>query len=492
MAFLLFILCAGCLIFILSLDDLRIRKQLQKLEYALSESLKALRNAGDTERKLQQDMDTLRANIHSISTDPVTRLPGWQLFEDRLVQCIKESARYQITMAVLFIDIDDFKVINSALGRDVGDQLLLQVAERLQTCVRQVDSIGRYNKDTFVALLTQLAKPETAAIVAQRMLQALAQPFQIQEQEVYITVGIGIAIFPADGVDMGALSSSAEHAMRVAKEKGKHIYQFSQDQNHVQSQRELTLSNSLRRDSIPQEFTVYYQPVKNMDDNSVFCMNALLHWRHEDMGLIDQDELYRSAARQGKLNPLTEWLLEHACKQYAVWQAEDFHPQYLCIPLNISQLENNHFIYRLSQLLQELKFNPERLILELKDSGKPYSLEVMEKAFNMLKYMNIKLALADFGGGSFSLRNLKSLSVDFLWLDEALTRDIADNPKSAALVKSAVYLADTLSMQCIAQGVDTQAQLDVLRETGCRLVQGGLAGRPQPESESPQETMETN
>ena len=381
------------------------------------------------------------------------------------------------------MDIDDFKVINDALSYEIGDALLSDVAGRLQTCIRQVDSISRFTKDTFVILLTQLAKPETAAVVAQRILQSLAQPFQINEHELYITACIGIAIYPVDGPDATTLLRSADQALHLAKEKGNHTYQFYQEKLHAKSQRELMLSTSLNRETIFQEFVLYFQPIFNVESNSIICMDALLHWQHPELGLIAPQELFNYMEKQRKLNSISEWLLQMACKQFLHWRSLEFRPDFICLPLTIKQLENSHFIYRISQILQELNFEPTWLLLEIQESATPFDANGLEKSLNMLSYLGIKIAIDQFGSGVFSLNHLKQFSVNYLKLAPFLIENIETDQQAIAIIKSILFLAKNLSMHVIAQGVESDQQMQKLKELGCTLMQGLRLGAPLSESE---------
>lgn len=440
---------------------------------------KKLKAADAALAKIKQSEQEARVKIHSLETelqlstrDPVTNLPTWLIFEDRLNQTIKESARYQLNLAILYIDIDDFRMINNALSYEVGNTVLAETAKRLKTCVRQVDSISRFSKDVFVILLTKLSKPETAAIVAQRILQALATPIEVATHELQITVSIGISIFPADGDSSASLLSRAEHAMQLAKKQGRHMYQFYQQQLAVDSQRELSLYTGFGREASINELMLYYCPVMDVRNESVFCLDALLHWQHTEMGLVKPDELEQLAEKRHKLNQISEWMLKKACKQFIQWRKVGFNPQYLGIPLFSKQLSDTHFIYRLSQIMQESEFKPEWMMLRIKEAGGQISFDVVEKAFNMLNYLGVQLAIDNVGSSGFSFRYLKNFKIRFLRLDSSLTSDIETNPQSLALVKALLSFADTLSVAVIVQDVETAGQLIALKDAGCSLLQG--------------------
>lgn len=442
-----------------------------------------LKKAYQAEHDLQNELAVLQNKLGSAMKDPVTKLLGWQLFEDRLNQSIKESLRYHLTMAVLYIDIDDFKVINDALGHEMGDKVLVEVAKRLELSVRQVDTVSRLTKDTFVALLTQLSKPEMAAVVAQRMLQSIAEPVEIAGHQLYLTACIGVAVYPVDGQEANALFRSADQALHTAKEKGKQVYQFYQEKINTDSQRELILAIGLRPETITQEFTIYYQPIVNVETKTIFCIEALPYWQHASLGLITPDELYACAEKHNKLNVITEWLLQRACQQFLTYRKTKSSPQYLCLLLRMKQLDNSQFIYRISQILKEAQFNPEWLVLEIKEDHTPLSYDIIEKAINMLKYLHIKLAMADFGSNGLSLRHLKTLGFDFLKLDPSFVNDIETNIQTIALIKSLVFMANNLSVQLIIQGVESSKQIEILKTLGCFILQGKILGEALSEKE---------
>jgi diguanylate cyclase (GGDEF)-like protein len=438
---------------------------------------------GDERLKLQAEMNALQKKISANSVDPVTHLLGWQVFEDRISQSIKECARYKFIMGVMYIDIDGFKLINEAMGEDVGNALLFQVGERLQSCIRQVDSISRKSKDTFVVLLAQLAKQETAAIIIQRMLQMMAHSFEVKGHKLTITACIGVAFYPGDGLTANALTNHAESAMRQAKLRGKNTYQFYQEQLQADSQRELSIYNSLSSDMFLDELKLFYQPIMDIETQQMVCAETQIVWQHTTLGEISGEELFAYADKHRKLNKITERALEQACKQFLEWRTLGLKPQMLGVPVLLQQLEHPQLVYRLSQIMQEMKMDPTWLMLEIRESAVPVSLDILEKSFNMLHYMKVKIAVDRFGSGSFSLRYLKMFAVDYLKLDRALFIDIVENEQSRAMVKSLVAFANMLSISVIATGVDTEAQVAVLKEIGIALMQGQLLSAPLSESE---------
>lgn len=430
----------------------------------------------DEQVYMQGEYNSLQTKFQYQSRDPVTRLAGWQLFEDRVNQGIKECARYQFLMGILYVDIDNFKLINKAMGYEAGNALLLETAERLQQCIRQVDSITRQGKDTFVIQLSQLARQETAAIIIQRMLQSLAQPYIINGNSLTITACIGASFYPNDGVTTGELMHNAEFAMLLAKGCGKQHYEFYQKSVQTDSQRELGLYNSLSSESFLDELVLMYQPVMNVAQQSLFCVDTLVTWRHPAYGSISAEELFLFADKQRKLNKITERLLIEGCKKIHHWRTIGLNPQLLGIPVWLKQLENTQFIYRMSQILQEQKLDPALIVLELQECAAPVSLDILEKSFNMLKYLGVKIAVDKYGSGVFALRYFKIFSIDFLKLDPFLISDIVQNEQTRLIVKAIAVFAEAMLLNVIAEGVESQEQAQVLQESGINLQQGQLLG----------------
>lgn len=442
-----------------------------------------LRRHNTEQAKLQGELSALQKKMLFSSRDPVTHLLGWQLFEDRVNQGIKECARFKFILGVLYVDIDNFKLINNALGYEGGNALLQEAADRLQSCVRQVDSISRQGKDTFAILLAQLSKTETAAIIIQRMLQALAQPFVINENKLTVTACIGAAFYPDDGTTTGELMHNAEYAMLLAKSRGKHLYQFYQESLQADSQRELALYNNLSSDSFLDELKLYYQPVMNVKEHSLACTATQIVWDHPVVGQVSGEELFMHADKQRKLNKITEQVLAESCKKFLHWREIGLKPQMLAVPVLLKQLENTQFIYKLSQIMLSNKMQPAWLMLEIRECSAPVSLDILEKSFNMLRYLGVKVAIDHFGSGSFSLRYLKIFSVHYLRLDPAMIIDVAENEQTRAIVKAIIDFAADLSLEVIATGVESQEQVEVLQELGIILMQGRLLSEPLSETE---------
>lgn len=413
--------------------------------------------------------------------DTLTALIPWPTFQDRLNQNLKLSARHQLTLGVLYIDLDNFKIINDALSYEVGDLLLKEVAARLQSCIRQVDSLCRPNQDRFVVQLSRLNKPETAAIVAQRMLHALSRPYLLGDHALNASASIGIALYPDDALDVVSLLRHAEQALRMAKTKGRQTYQFYQAHMHDQSQRELAIYNQLATDDVFNTLDLNYQPIMRMTDNSLEAMEVQLVWNHPTLGNVSQEELLMHADRQRRMNVISEWVLQKACRQYLNWIALGLTPRLLAVPVHLKQFENSHFIYRLSQLIQQLHFNPSHLLLMVQDTGVDVPPAALEKAFNMLTYLGVKLALDQQSCNRLPLRYLAQYTFQYLRIEKVWADQAESNTLMRSLIESMRSLTDRLSMQLIVPGVDTETQKTNLLAMGVECMQGAALGGPQSE-----------
>ena len=430
-------------------------------------------------RELEREFDEYRERVSQESLiDALTGLPGRKLFEDRLTLAINQGIRYQLTFAVLSLDLDSFKVINDALGHDAGDALLKEVAERLKTGIRQVDSISRFAGDGYVFLLSQLSKAETAVYVAQRLLDSISQPFLVQGQQIYVTASIGIAVFPADGKSVRALLQCADNALHQAKSRGRNTYQFYHEDMQALSRRELILSSSLHGDAVYDQFLLYYQPQINLETKKIVCMEALLRWNHPDFGLISFDEFSRLMDNSGKSAAIGAWMLKRACDDFLMWKKNGIFFDRLSMRVSFKQLESSHFIHKVSTLLQEMAIDPACILFEITEASLQVKINVMERMLHMLKHVGVQIAINHFGAGHLSLQYLKRLPVDIMKIDSSLIQDITVNKESEAIVKMIVSLAKSLQVTLVAEGVESINQKQLLENLGCVVMQGGLFGQP--------------
>lgn len=454
-------------------------RHLSHVKEKLSTAEVALAKGIEQERALNAELADMKHKIdRNIVSDSLTGLPGWQIFEDRLKQVLKQSKRHNLTFAILFLDLDDFKIINDVLGLEAGDELLKEVAERLQASVRQMDTVSRFTGDEFVFILPQVSKPETAAYVAQRLLNAIAQPFRIREQELFITASAGIAIYPNDGEEVSMLLQNAESALHQAKAHGDNNYQFYRREMHMISRRELILSSALHSAEIYREFSLYYQPQVNTEAKKIVCMETSLRWQQPDFGTISSDDFLRFTENTGTILVIGEWILRSACQQFLTWQSLGLQQQKLAVNVSLRQLENPHFAYNVSHILQELNLNPDSLILQISEMMLLTKLGLIEKTLHMLKHLGVHVGVTDFGAGNIALQHLRSFPLSYLKLSNALIIDITTNEETKAIVKMIIALADTLQLQVIVDGVENPEQKLLLKELGYHIMQGSIFSPP--------------
>lgn len=453
---------------------------LQKRHFLRQISVFDRRLGSELEKQQQQQSKLIELEnqiSNNVLTDPLTNLCSRKIFEDRLAVTLKQSERYQLTCGVMFLDLDGFKVINEALGYDVGDSLLKAVAGRLVECIRQVDTVSRFGSDEFVFIFPQLAKAETAAYIAQRILDSIAQPFQLDNNDLYLTASIGIAIYPADGADSKMLLKNASSALHQAK-LHKNNYQFYRDEMQTLSGRELILNSHLRNENVYQDFSLYYQPQVDITTRSIVSMEAFLRWKHPDFGVIHLEEFISIAENSGKMMAITEWVVRTVATHLTQWHKSGFLVPSISIPISIKQLENPHFIHKISLVMQEVSLSPESVVFEISESTLSVKIEQVEKMLHMLKHLGVRIAINHFGAGHLSLHHLRRLPVDFFKLDKSLIQDMTINKESAAIVKMVIALAKSLSIDIIAEGVESIKQEQLLAQMECRIVQGDIFGAP--------------
>ena len=322
-----------------------------------------------------------------------------------------------------------------------------------------------------------------AAIVAERILLAFDQPLEIRGHELNLMVCVGIAIYPSDARDADSLLTCAEQAVLTAKKNGRHGYQFFQKSMMEESQRELSLYNGIARDEVFRELKVLFQPIINVKTGTIHCMDSLLYWDSPKNGLIPPHELLDLVDKHRKLNLFSEWQLRHACEQFLHWRKMGFTPSYLGIAVSVKQLESSQFVYRISQVIRELAFDPAWLLIEIRENGQPISFDVLEKAFNMLKYLGVQMAIDHFGKGSFSVVQLAHYPIQYVKIDETLLADVGTNQRTVIMLKALLSMTQLLSVQMVIQGVESEEQLAILKEIGCELIQGRLLSAPLTETE---------
>ncbi len=414
--------------------------------------------------------------------DPLTGLPNRALLNDRANHDLSAAQRHHTQLVVMFVDLDHFKNVNDTLGHRIGDALLITVAVRLKSAVREVDTVSRQGGDEFVLILPD-TDADGAAHVAGKLLEAVAQPYQIEGFELTVTLSIGIALYPGDGEDFEMLSKCADAAMYRAKHDGRNTYRFFTPEMQARSAQNLHMENDLHRALERKQLLLHYQPQISLSDGRVVGMEALLRWQHPDLGMIAPAEFIPIAEESGQILPIGEWALRSAVRQMKAWMDAGLAPMVMAVNLSAVQFRHPHLPELVTQILDEENLAPQYLELELTEGvameDAPAAIAVMDR----LHMRGIRMSIDDFGTGYSSLSYLKRFKVYKLKIDQSFVRDISEDPEDRAIVAAIISLANSLGLQTIAEGVETEGQLAFLREQGCNEVQGYYFSKPLPADE---------
>ena len=415
-----------------------------------------------------------------INRDPLTGLPNRSLFRELLVHTLQLAERDKSPFALLFIDLDNFKTINESLGHSLGDQLLIEAGKRLKELLPDIDAIARIGGDEFNIILNHSEGMPWIDLVAQRMIDALAKPFELDGHSVYIGASIGIALYPNDGDDAETLQSNADAALHQAKLHGRGILRFFSAEMTGRAKERLTLEADLRRAVERDELRLHYQPQVDLISGEIVGVEALVRWQHPLRGLIPPGDFIPLAEENGCVVPLGDWVLRHACRQLKQWTDDGLTLRRIAVNVSPVQLIRGHLIESVKAALQETGIAPEQLELEITESCIMADREQSFKALAELKTLGVRLSIDDFGTGYSSLAYLQQLEVHELKVDMAFVRHMTSNSGNASIVKAVIALGHSLNLEVIAEGVETLGQARQLRSLQCDVMQGYLISRPLP------------
>jgi diguanylate cyclase (GGDEF)-like protein len=416
--------------------------------------------------------------------DGLTGLPNRSMFSKLLNQGISEARRYERSLAVAFLDLDRFKQINDSLGHEAGDQLLREVAARLRGCVRDSDTVARLGGDEFVVLLPEMGRGDDAALVARKILAVVARPFTIMGQEFRVTVSIGISSYPEDGLDEQTLTKNADIAMYQAKEAGKNSFQFYAVARNVNTLERLTLEASLRHALVREEFHLLYQAKRDIVSGRVTGMEALLRWRHPDLGLVSPHQFLTVAEESGLIVPIGRWALKTACLQNVAWQRRGLPPLCMAVNLTARQFYDEALIPDVCAILESTGMQAQLLELEFTEALLIHRVEDTLRILTELKGLRIRIAIDNFGTGYSLLTTLQKFPLDTIKIDRSLIRDITGPADETGLANAIIAIGKSLSLTVVAQGVETRDQAEYLRTHACDELQGFYFERPLPADES--------
>jgi diguanylate cyclase (GGDEF)-like protein/PAS domain S-box-containing protein len=410
--------------------------------------------------------------------DALTELPHRALLEDRLNNALASALRRHEKVALLFIDLDRLKIINDSFGHSFGDILLKDVAKRLKDCARQQDTVARVGGDEFLVLLSNIKDVADAAIAAERIMEAMKAGFTIQGHSLSLGCSIGISIFPEHGVDSEALIRNADAAMYSAKESGRSNVRFFTDEMNAQAVERLTMDKDLRLALDRKEFFLVYQPQMEIESGRITGLEALIRWRHPEMGLVPPGKFISIAENNGLILPIGEWVLRTACSQARSWQDEGLPAVPVAVNVSAVQFRQAGFCALIRTVLQETGLSPRYLELELTEGLLLSNEDVTLSLLRELKEMGVNLAIDDFGTGYSSLSYLRQFPVDKLKIDQSFIRDVAVNTNDAAIANAIISMAKSLHLKVIAEGVENEGQMSFLREHRCDEIQGYYLSRP--------------
>ncbi|HEY5176471.1 MAG TPA: EAL domain-containing protein [Terriglobales bacterium] len=410
--------------------------------------------------------------------DAFTGLPNRTFLRDILAKALAGARRRKEKIALLFLDLDRFKIINDSLGHSFGDLLLQEVAGRLKRWAREQDTVARVGGDEFLIMVTAVKSAADVAAAAQRILHAMTAEFVIQDYRFSVSGSIGISIFPEHGIDGETLIKNADAAMYCAKDSGPNTFQFFTEDMNTQVVERLTLGNSLRQALDNGELSLVYQPQREMATGMIVGLEALLRWQHPELGLVSPDKFIRVAEASGLIIPIGDWVLRTACSQVRQWQDEGLLAVPVAVNVSALQFRQAGFPAVIKNMLGESGLDPQYLELELTESTLLSNADVMFPVLEELRAMGLKLAIDDFGTGYSSLSYLKQLPVSKLKIDRSFVRDVALNPDDAAITAAIISMAKALNLKVIAEGVENESQMSFLRAHHCDQIQGYYFSKP--------------
>ncbi|MFC1747790.1 EAL domain-containing protein [Pseudomonadota bacterium] len=421
--------------------------------------------------------------FHQAYHDPLTGLPNRLLFEDRLKQSVSRAGRSEKKLAVMFLDLDHFKNLNDSLGHQTGDLFLKQVADQFVNCLRTEDTVSRLGGDEFTVILEGIESKEDASTVAQKLIDIFSTPFDVEGNEIYLGVSIGLSLFPTDSDDVETLIKYADLAMYHAKASDRNNYQFFKTDLESQVVEQVSMEKHLRKGMVNKEFQAYYQPIINPVHGNITGMEALMRWDRPGYGLVSPAIFIPIAEEKGLIVSMGEWILNHACEYVAALNKRRDKPLTLSVNLSARQFREKDLPKTVERILKESGLAPASLFLEITETTLMDNMELSVATMEKLRSMGIRLSLDDFGTGYSSLNYLKQFPLDVLKLDHTFVKDIPEDSDATKIAAAIISLAKGLGLQVIAEGVENSQQLMFLERHQCERVQGFLFSRPVPGDE---------
>ena len=478
-----FALAVACLILGLAWILVQTRNRSRRHKHLLAKLESDLIHANDRMKQEVEERQTAEQRILQLANyDELTGLPNRAILNQNITQALAKFKRFKKQLAVLFIDLDRFKLINDTMGHGAGDYVLKTVAERFKQCLRDTDTIARLGGDEFVVLVQDLADPKAVAGIAQKLVTAAQQPFILQGQECHITASIGISTFPGDAKDASNLLKNADIAMYRAKEQGKNNFQYYSEQMNMHSLQRLALESSLRHALERNELRVHYQPIIDTRSQRILGVEALIRWQHPDMGMVGPLQFIPIAEETGLIGDIGHWVLETACHQANQWRAMG-HKLNISVNLSPRQLNERDLVAEFKSTFAKTEFPASQLTLEITEGLMMSNPDDTVVILQSLKDLGVRIAIDDFGTGYSSLAYLRRFPIDTLKIDRSFLQDIPGDADSAALTAAVIALGHSLHLNVVAEGVETDEQRDFLLEHQCQCLQGYWFCRAKPGEE---------
>ncbi|HBW36206.1 bifunctional diguanylate cyclase/phosphodiesterase [Desulfosporosinus sp. BICA1-9] len=411
---------------------------------------------------------------HQAQHDALTGLPNRYLFNEHLKQALARAKRKQGKLAVMFLDLDRFKLINDTMGHNLGDRLLYHVAERVRRSLREGDTIARQGGDEFLVLLPEIMDDHEVVTVSERILGVFAQPIILDGNEVYVSTSIGISLYPNDGTDLETLVKQADTAMYYAKEKGRNNCQFFTSGLNIKANQRLATENSLRKALVRGEFVLHYQPQVDFESGSIVGLEALIRWNSVELGMVSPAAFIPIAEETGLIVPIGEWVLWTACAQNKSWQEQSYPPLRIAVNISARQFREPDFIKIVDRILQKTGLEPRWLELEITESIAMENGQTSLEMLNGFKELGVRISIDDFGTGFSSLNYLRRMPIDTLKIDQCFIQDISSGENGEEVVAAIIQLAKNLNLKVIAEGVETNTQRSFLKDKLCDEMQGYL------------------
>jgi diguanylate cyclase (GGDEF)-like protein/PAS domain S-box-containing protein len=410
--------------------------------------------------------------------DNLTGLPNRSLFVDRLEQAVKVANRYEQLVAVLFVDLDKFKNINDSLGHDAGDNLLKNAAERLSSCLRSSDTVARWGGDEFCLLLQNIHHIDHVNVVADKIIEHFAEPFNVKDKKMFVTASIGIILYPLDDTDVKSLLKNADTAMYHAKEKGRNNYQYYNHEMSARLEQRIELEHELRHALEQDEFMLQYQPQVDIQQGRIVGIEALIRWQHPERGMVSPDEFIGIAEETGLILPIGEWVLQQACQQMQALRNTGLPSIHVSINLSVRQLRESTLVDTISQVLQQTGLDPSMLDLEITESMLISDIDRVKQTLKELSELGVSISVDDFGTGHSSLAYLKQFPISTLKIDRSFITDIPEDKDDVSITIAIINMARGLGIKTVAEGVEMKEQLDFLKIHECNLMQGYYFSKP--------------